>query len=398
MELFLQMGHGMMSLAESLVGVWGSGTVILSPVNLSRGQIAGFSKRIQKHHGSVLFDPQMFFPKAAHEKLKLYDYWPSEGVSITSRDGYHQINQELLRINNEIDSAEIILPSKEINENEFQYAIDWHNRSIEYFRGKTNKSLLATICLYPETLRDRAAMELLINLLEDLPVDGYYLVPHPSNGEYIVSDPLWTIGILKLITCLKLFGKKVIVGYSNHQGLMYSLAHADAIASGTFMNTRSFQPSKFKSQRDTDVKHKSTWYYMPDAMCEYKAISLDVARSRGFLQEFIPHDSFRNYFSDMLFSGALPSSTNYNETNSFMHYLYCLNIQCELLTRKDYEGTFSLYELMLSTAEQKIGSMQRHGISGQNRDFSPAIEANRVAICANDEDYGFRLKMEWNRI
>lgn len=398
MELFLQMGHGMMRLAENLIEKWGSGNVIISPVNLCQAQIQSFSKKILKRGGKVLFDPQMFYPKAAHEKLTQYDYWPAEGVSVTSSDGFRQINQELLRINNEIGSEEIILPSKEINENEFNYAIEWHNRSVDYFRSKTTKPLLATLCLYPETLRDRAALEVLVNALDDLPVDGYYIVPHPSNGEYIVSDPLWTIGILKLVTCLKLSGNRVVVGYSSHQGLLYSLAHVDAIASGTFMNTRSFQPSKFRSPRDTDVKHKSTWYYLPEAMSEYKAPSLDVALSRGFLQEFIPQDAFRNPFSDMLFQGALPSNTNYNETNSFLHYLHCLRVQCEMLTQANYDNAFSMYELLLSTAEQKIERISRRGISGQNRDFSPAIEANRVAMCANDEDYGFRLKMEWSNL
>lgn len=37
-------------------------------------------------------------------------------------------------------------------------------------------------------------------------------------------------------------------------------------------------------------------------------------------------------------------------------------------------------------------------MTGQNRDFAPAIEANRIAMCANDEDYGLRLKIDWDRI
>lgn len=129
-----------------------------------------------------------------------------------------------------------------MKEDTFEYNLEWVNSSAKYFNQKTDKELLATLCLYPETIRNSASIEALTEALRSLPVSGYYIVPHPSNNEYIVSDPIWVIGMMKLISCLKLSKRKVIVGYSNHQGLVYSLACADAIASGTYMNTRSFVP------------------------------------------------------------------------------------------------------------------------------------------------------------
>lgn len=48
-------------------------------------------------------------------------------------------------------------------------------------------------------------------------------------------------------------------------------------------------------------------------------------------------------------------------------------------------------------AENQIAEFKKRGISGQNRDFAPAIEANRVAMCANDEDYGLKLQFDWRR-
>lgn len=55
------------------------------------------------------------------------------------------------------------------------------------------------------------------------------------------------------------------------------------------------------------------------------------------------------------------------------------------------------YEFMLNNAENQIAEFKKRGISGQNRDFAPAIEANRVAMCANDEDYGLKLQFDWRR-
>lgn len=398
MELYLQLGHGMQKLSQELVKCWGEGTVIISPVNMSQDKLASFAKKVHMIGGKVLFDPQMFYPKEGHIKLKAYDYWPNEGGSITSVDIHRNINRELLRINNEIETEEVILPGIEMKEDTFNYNLKWINSSAEYFNQKTGKKLLATLCLYPETIRNSASIEILVEALRLIPVSGYYIIPHPSNNEYIVSDPIWVIGMMKLISCLKLLKRKVIVGYSNHQGLVYSLACADAIASGTYMNTRSFVPGKFKSPKDDDIKHKSTWYYHPSALTEYKAALLDVAMQRGYLDAFAPQGEYINPYSEMLFNGAQPSSTNYNEPNSFKHYLHCLRIQCSLLSRENYDDAYSAYEFMLNAAENQIKDFKRHGMTGQNRDFAPAIEANRIAMCANDEDYGLRLKLDWGSL
>lgn len=398
MKLYLQLGHGMQALSQDLIKSWGAGTAIISPVNMSQNKIASYAKKIRDIGGEVLFDPQMFYPKEGHVKLQAYDYWPSDGCSVTSEDVHANINRELLRINKDIDTSQIILPGIEMREDSFGYNLEWIKKSTAYFESKTNKGLLATLCLYPETIRNSAAIENLVEALRVLPVAGYYIIPHSPNKEYIVSDPMWIVGMMKLISCLKLSKKKVVVGYSNHQGLVYALAGADAIASGTYMNTRSFVPEKFKSPKDDDVKHKSTWYYLPSAFTEYKAAHLDVAMQRGYLKEFIPQGEYRNPYSEMLFNGATPSSTNYNETNSFKHYLHCLNIQCELLSRDSYDETYSTYEFMLGIADNHVKDFKRRGMTGQNRDFAPAIEANRIAMCANDEDYGLKLRLDWKRL
>ena len=69
-----------------------------------------------------------------------------------------------------------------------------------------------------------------------------------------------------------------------------------------------------------------------------------------------------------------------------------------MLTKKSYQETIDTYEFMLNTAENQIRALKKRGMSGQNRDFAPGIEANRIALFANNEDYGFKLNMEWDRL
>ena len=395
MELYLQMGHGMQGLSYDLIKSWGHGTIIISPVNIAENRIEYFAKKIHSIGGNVLFDPQMFYPKNGHVKLQQYDYWPQSGCSVTEENTNYQIDQGILKINNTIGTSQIILPGIEIEKRNIDYSLNWICQSVNYFKRKTEKELLVTLCLSANVIQDSSLTELLSETIRSLSVAGCYIIPHPANDEYIISDPQWVIGIMKLISCIKLAKKKVIVGYTNHQGLIYALAHADAIASGTYMNTRSFVPKRFKYPKDDEIKKRSTWYYLPTAFTEYRAVLLDIAMQRNYLDEFSLPKDYKNPYSEMLFGGAKPSSTNYNETNSFKHYLYCLKTQCEVLTKDNYKDTYSQYEFMLNAAENQIKNLKKRGMFGSNRDFMPAIEPNRVALCANDEDYGFKLDLEW---
>lgn len=393
MELYLQMGHGMQQMSKDLLRVWGGGNIIISPVNIKPTQLTKYVKDVKALNGKVLFDPQIFFPHNGNSKLQEYDYWPSGSLSDTST--LVSINKELIELNKQIASDAIILPGSNINEKNFRNIYSQILESVSYYRARTDLKLYATICLSSETIRNHAFIEGIIDALINANVDGFYVIAQPSNGEYINSDTLWSIGLLKLVSCLKLRHRKVILGYSNHQSLIAALAGVDGIASGSYMNTRSFEPSKFQTYVDDDNKRKSTWYYLPDAFSEYKANILDVAKQRGFLNAFEPQGDYKNSYSEMLFSGAMPSSTSYREPNSFMHYLFCLQKQCRMLTKPSFDDVFNTYEFLLNNADNKIKQLKKKGIRGQNRDFEPGIEANRIAMFALNEDYGLKLRMEW---
>ena len=398
MKLYLQMGHGMQSMCNDLIRHWGDGTVIFSPVNTKRSKLASLSKQYHKSGGTVLFDPQLYYPHDGADNLQLYDYWPDYNMSITDSAIHRKICRDIFTINQEIGSESIIIPGVEMDIDAFEYGLTWLSDSACYFRGHTDKSLLATVCLYTEVLRSSQTVEDLVDRLAQIDVDGFYIVARSSNEEYIISDANWMIGLTKLIACLKLSGKKTVLAYTNHQGLIASLAHADAIASGNYMTTRQFVPERFQSKKGDIDRRKSNWYFHPYALTEYKASLLDVAYNRKYLDSFMPLGEYQNPYSEMLFAGAIPSATSYNEPRSFMHYLHCMRTLCASLSCEDYDATKERLSFMLDTAENKIHEYSLKGLKSQNRDFGIGIEAMRIAAAALDEDYGFRLRLDWNRL
>ncbi len=116
------------------------------------------------------------------------------------------------------------------------------------------------------------------------------------------------------------------------------------------------------------------------------------------LNRMEPPATMRNPYSDMLFSGGLPSSTGFGEKETFRHYLYCLRKQCQNSVRGTYEETKDAYLALLGTAEQLLSGLADKGIRGQDRDFTEICDVNRAAVSAFDMAYQFSLSREWGEL
>ena len=166
------MGHGMQKMSGDLIQHWGKGTAILSPVNTAPNKTTVLSRQYRNHGGEVLFDPQLYYPKDGADKLKLYDYWPDAGVSISDSSMHQRICRDILVINEQISSKAIIIPGVEMDIDGFEYGLTWIGDSAHYFRDHTAKPLLATVCLYTEVLRSQNAIETLVEMLSAVGVYG----------------------------------------------------------------------------------------------------------------------------------------------------------------------------------------------------------------------------------
>lgn len=398
MELYLQMGHGMQQLCLDLFSEWKHGTVVLSPMNIAPNRIAAYSARVKKAGGNILFDPQLYYPRKYQKKLLLYPYWPQEGITLLENGAFDTVIDSLLQINDDLGTAFILLPSFTTAKvdsiwNKLQTSIIMAARQKDH-----QAKLYQTIALSNQVMIDENQIEEIVSFAEGWNADGFYIVcEHPSN-EYLVSNALWVSNQLALVAGLKRLGKKVIVGYSNHQQLCLAAAKCDAIASGTFRNVRWFQPEHFETVESDEASQRARWYYCPQALTEFKITFLDIAQRMSLLSMMSTAGSMQNSYSEMLFAGAIPSSTGYRESDSFKHYLWCLNEQCNIATRSTYKETLDAQLMMLDTAEQILTSLHDKRIKGQDRDFLDIVSINQAALSAHDMAYQYSLSQEWNML
>lgn len=395
MDLYLQMGHGMMGIAKDLITSWGSGTVILSPRDLTEQQTVKFAEEIIKKNGNTLFDPQYYNPHADHKKLNEWRHWFNQyDTSLLSENEYiSNLFAEIKNINDCVKTSAYIIPGILCNVIDKYWLTPQQiflDQANIYF---TDKEKYATLALEESLITDEEDIEKLIQVVSSWDVDGFYIVP---QGEYLTDEENWLANLTLLVAGLKLQNKKVIVGYANHQMLLLSCANIDAIASGTFLNIRHFSKNKFDENEEDSQSRRTTWYYCPQAMSEYRKRTLDTAFNRrdGSIDLLKPYGRITDY-TNILFQGITPSSTEFKDTLSFKHYLDTLKKQC-LISKKDtFENTINFQEELADNAYKFIRQLKDLGIRENGRSFLKIYDSYKQTLFIIKKQRGPLLKRNW---
>ena len=400
MQLKLQFGYGMMDHSRVLIDAWKGGTVVLSPRDLSPQQLERLAKEITAlPDGEVLLDPQFYLPNADHERLTSHDFWPAA----YSTNGFwsgaelRTLVTKLQSINRALGCKTFILPglfAEKVDD-------DWTSRQalvIDEAKGISDLPLFVTVALGADAVKSDDAIDDVLAAAENWDAPGVYLVCEHPNGEYLVTDPTWLANVLDLVAGLKLKGKQVLVGYCNHQMLALSCVGADWMASGTWMNVRSFPPDKFRAQYEDEIKQRSTWYYCSQALSEYKIPFLDIAKKQGVLSQMAPSAALGSSHADVLFTGVQPTALGWTEQSAFRHYLQSLWSQVRAARLATFDQTADAHEEALDVAETLIATLQAAGVRGQLRSFQSAVDVNRAALSVVRSTRGPMLRRKWDAL
>ena len=388
MKPYIFMGHGMIKMTEELLKDWNGGSVILNPRVLTKDQLMSSSESFKKYGANLFFDPHCYIPRSDKPILNSQEYWFKNDYSTNAYADTDKIKDNikiLKKYNDEMHTDAYIFPNTICSKADdiwLEVQNNWINVCNEIMNDKKR---FATLCISNKILQDEIQLEKIISEVEKWDVDGFYIIPEHPKGEYLIEEPVWLINLLNLCATLKLREKEIIVSYATHQLFLLSIANIDGLATGNYMNVRAFDSSNMFNSDES--KRRAVWYYCPNSLSEYKRPFLDIAYHNQQLQLLKPNNSEEQKYCNILFEGAQPSNTKFNDTLSFKHYISCFKYQVENLKRDSYEETFAVQEMILNQAEQYA--------RGQARDFYEIIDVNRAAITVFNSQMGFNMKMEW---
>jgi hypothetical protein len=277
---------------------------------------------------------------------------------------------------------------------------DWMDRQLAWQDEAESLGIdlgqtLVAVALCSDTVKNNDQVHEILDASNRWRGRGVYLVCEHPAGSYLVDDPTWLANVLDPTAGFRLKGKEVVIGYCNHQMLIAACAAATAIASGTWMNVRSFPPEKFRRQYDEEIKKRRTWYYCPHALSEYRIPFLDVAKQQGVLDNMQTDPALGSTHADILFAGPQPSTVTSTEQSAFRHYLRCLRSQTAAARRPSFDATVTAHRQALDAAEALLTQLRAVGVTGGQRDFQDMLDANRAALALLTTNRGAILRRRW---
>jgi hypothetical protein len=246
-------------------------------------------------------------------------------------------------------------------------------------------------------MRSEDQMEMVVEMAEELPCAGYYLVCQPPEDEYLSTDPAWLAGVLDLAAGLRLNGRSVVLGSANHQWLIAAAAAVNAICSGNFLNVRGFSQSRFFVQ-DPEVKRKARWYYCGRALSEFRIAYLDVAFNRNCIDSLATQPPLDGSYASQLFAGDLPSNAEFGERDSHLHYLALLRSQVRRARKATYDTTVETLVGKVHTATALLQELEESGVYAEQRSFHAAADATLSALAQLGQTRGSVLRHSWENI
>lgn len=375
MSILIQQGYGMMQMNNDLAKEISDLGVILSPRALNKNQSIDRLKihadELRSKGVKILFDPQFYVPRTNLDKLLKFPYFDNVGdyntVYFKSHDSKRFIENVINYQLDFINVDEVIIP------NIYSNSLDtgWHDLTKMFAEESvqlTEKTKYLTISIGTDVVKNKMEFDYLISCLSQYEVEGYYFVIKPPSGNF-VSDDQYLYNLLDAFISLNLAGKKVILGYTNQQALIFAAAGVSKIASGNYRNVRAFDPEIFYlDENDEEIRRKAVWYFDGNTLSEFRPQQMTLIHNRGIKANFGP---VCKYCEQLIMNPQI--ATSWREPESFKHYLFELNRQWNSLMTVPVTQRINAVIALLEKVKVSLLELKDLGVRIGDREFDENI-------------------------
>ncbi|MFK9119561.1 hypothetical protein ACJEBK_22165 [Peribacillus frigoritolerans] len=387
---YLQQGHGMLSLNLEFVGNFNDTGVILSPRSCERSRMEKHVIDLKNKNAKILFDPQFYNPRTTRENILSYPYWGDidfQTINFATIGAEELCERVINYQTNTLSANEVILPGRYANTITESWLETQHKTAHHSKKVEPNKFMYSTLCLGAEVLLHKQSLDRVINEIISYPVEGIYLVL--ETPAYLIDNELYIFNLLDALLSLTISGKKIIIGYSNQQSLVYSSVGVSGLATGNFRNVRAFNLENFDVPSENETKRKAVWYYDGNTLSEFRPERLGLAYNRGLKGEFGPPTNF----SEKLLNTSNPLSVVWREPDAFRHYLSVMRQEWLSFNETPPSERINKVIEMLEKAKDKLIFLNEKGFRADDRSFKECFEPTLNALTAIAADRKHEIKL-----
>ena len=252
MKVYHQTGHRDNWNRECFLNGIGDG-LIYSPINIDADKLLSFDPALKI---TGFLDPQLYLLNEAKGTLHTYPYFPGNikpDFSTPDLDNSHiQLAKLCVDYQMQNDLNYLVIPTRYHTDNPTTYFI----QSTDYFvtpfcdyvrTNNIKKKVLLSVIVKSIMLSDEEKRNEVLNWITGhQQISGVYLIFEDNFTSKQIRDFEFLLNALRFITILKKNQMEVHLGYTNTEGLLYSIAMPDSVTVGSYENLRSFGIKRFQ--------------------------------------------------------------------------------------------------------------------------------------------------------
>lgn len=248
LKLLHQVGHNSNWNVDSFEQYLCGDGLILSPLHQAKATV---EKLAASTRAASIFDPQFYLPNSRKPKLLTYPFFPEQvdGGFQTSTFVSHVSDIAKSCIDFQVEQCfrKVVVPTRYLNQMYPDYFNQQNLFTVDAFMEHAgDRPLCLSVALTAPMIQHADWRKRVLNWITSFPnVDEVYVMYEHVRDSKQIQDA----GFLKdfLVFCSDIIntGLALTVGYTNTEGLLYSVAGDLSITMGAFENTRIFSVDKF---------------------------------------------------------------------------------------------------------------------------------------------------------
>lgn len=307
--------------------------LIYSPINIDADKLLVLDPALKV---TGFLDPQLYLLNEAKGTLHTYPYFPGNikpDFSTPDLDNSH-IQMAKLCVDYQIknDFNYLVIPSRYYTDNPTTYFV----QSTDYFvtpfcdyvrtNGIKKKVLLSVIVKSIMLADEEKRNEVLNWITGHQQINGVYLIFEDNFNSKQIKDFDYLLNALRFIRILKANQMEVHLGYTNTEGILYSIAMPDSVTIGSYENLRSFGIKRFQDLENGPMRAPRARLYSSKLLQWLDYQYVEAMRS------LIPN--YEDYFDESEFRPLMfrpEYNWQFQKPEPYKHYFYVFDRQVKAL-------------------------------------------------------------------
>lgn len=246
--LLHQVGHNSSWNVESFQKDLCGNGLILSPLHQAKATIEKLDKGTR---AASIFDPQFYLPNSRKPKLLTYPFFPEQvdGGFQTSTfvSQVSGVAKSCIEFQVEQGFRKVVVPTRFLNQMYPDYFEQQNLFTVDAFMEHAgSKPVCLSVALTSHMIQHVGWRKRVLNWMTSFPnVDEVYVMYEHERDPKQIHDGEFLRDWLVFCSDILKTGLALTVGYTNTEGLLYTVAGDLSITMGAFENTRIFSVDKF---------------------------------------------------------------------------------------------------------------------------------------------------------